>query len=70
MATEDKRGMKEEIDLEDEGGGTGLRRLALIAISTPMAALAFWFCMAQIADAVRDAPTSQVNPEHFIAASA
>lgn len=64
---EEEREPHEKSDMEDEGSGMGLGRLVLIAIMTPIAALAFWFCMAQIANAVREAPTSQLLSDSFIA---
>ena len=66
----EEREPQEKCDMEDEGSGRGLGRLVLIAILTPIAALAFWFCMEQIASAVREAPTSQVHPESFTAVNA
>jgi hypothetical protein len=67
---EEERKPQEKSDMGDEGSGTGLGRLVSIAILSPIAALAFWFCMEQIASAVREAPTSQVHPESFTAVNA
>lgn len=66
----EEREPQEKCDMEDEGSGTGLGRLVLIAILTPIGVLAFWFCMEQIASAVREAPTSQVHLERFTAVNA